>query len=951
MFSVNSTADILAPPAGVVTLRSAIEAANSTAGNNTINLTVPGTYKITLVGTPGEADNAAGEFAIIPNPASPPNSTLLIENTSGGTAIVDGNQLNRVFDVNPGNTNNLATKLLVTMQGFTIQNGLAADPMNPGGPSSGGGIRDQGNADLTLTNMVITHNSASTDGGGVSMENAPASTPWTLTVNSSTISNNHAGDAGGGLETDGTGSVFINTGSVLTGNTGAGIWLDAIGTGSANLTMNGVVVTNNSAPHGPGGGIGNAGNGAVTIENSTVSNNFSGSDGGGFGDQNNLGTLTVMNSLFQGNTAKGNGGGIQDGGVSSAITASEITGNSSAGAGGGVATASNSTAITDSEITGNSSAGAGGGVFAQGSTLTILRSTVADNTSGFSGGGIDIATTGTGSAASTITDTTITGNNVLSNGGGFGGGIDAIALVGELSLLNDTINGNFAMQGGGILWTAGPAATFNVKNTIIAHNTANSAGPDAFNAFSAVAFTDNGGNLIGISGAGSGNFGFGAATTQTGTVATPLDPLLGLLQDNGGPTIGPPGSTVVLQTVAPLAGSPALAKGLVSGAPPTDERGFPSVVNNNVNVGAVAEQAFFAAAAGSGSMVNVYDPATGTLKFSFLAFAPSFTGGVRVAVGDINGDGVSDIICASGPGQDPLIKVVDGTKLGDLQANGEIADSALLAKFDAYTPFFLGGVNVAYGLGRNGVPELITGAGPGGGPHVLVIDGTKLNQVSSTGQILPSAVLGSFYAYDPAFTGGVSVAAGDVNGDGVIDVITGAGPGGGPHVKVVDGTKLNDLASDSEPLPSALLASFYAYSPFFTGGVSVAFAEGVNGDPELTTGAGPGGAPHVLVLDATKLTEVGSNGQILPSAVLGSFYAYDPAFTGGVRVAAADLNGDGVIDVLVGPGPGTPQTLKVVDDTKFNDLQSNSEIADSALLDNFFAFGSSFADGIFVGAS
>ena len=74
---MNSTADILTPPTGVVTLRSAIEAANSNIGNNTINSTVPGTYKITLVGTPGEADNAAGEFAIFPNPSSPPNSTLL----------------------------------------------------------------------------------------------------------------------------------------------------------------------------------------------------------------------------------------------------------------------------------------------------------------------------------------------------------------------------------------------------------------------------------------------------------------------------------------------------------------------------------------------------------------------------------------------------------------------------------------------------------------------------------------------------------------------------------------------------------------------------------------------------------------------------------------------------------------------------------------------------------
>jgi hypothetical protein len=984
VFNVNNTLDIIPHP-GNVTLRSAIEAANNTAGNNTINLTVPGTYEITMVGTPGEADNLAGEFAIFPNAASPPNSTLLIDNTSGGTVIVDANQLNRVFDINPGNTSNPATKLLVTMQGFTIQNGLAADPMNPDAAgSSGGGIRDQGNANLTLTNMVITHCSATADGGGVSMENAPASTPWTLTVNNSTISNNHAGDAGGGLETDGTGSVLINTGSAVSGNTcfnlGAGIFLDPIGTGSANLTMNGVVVSNNSAQSGQGGGIGNAGDGAVTIENSTVSNNFSGADGGGFGDLNNLDTLTVLNSVFEGNTAKGNGGGIHAGGPSTMIThskitgnssgslgggvtadgatteltiaASEITGNSSTDSGGGVAANGTSTTITDSEIDGNSSGGSGGGVFSTASTLTILRATVADNTSGLDGGGIEVETTGSGTAGSTITDATITGNRALNNAGANGGGIDApTAFSGALSLLNDTINGNFATVGGGIFWTFSGTSTFDVKNTIVAHNAASNAGPDAL---ASVPFADGGGNLIGVSGAGSGNTGFTAATTQTGTVVAPLDPLLGPLQDNGGLTIGPPGptpSSMGLLTEAPLRLSPALAKGVVSGAPPTDERGFPSVVNNNVNVGAVAEQAFFAAAAGSGSRVNVYDTATGALKFSFLAFDPSFTGGVRVAVGDINGDGVSDIIVASGPGQAPLVKVIDGTKLSQLQANGEIADSALLAKFDAYSPFFLGGVNVAYGLGRNGVPELITGAGPGGGPHVLVIDGTKLDVLLPNGQIAPSALLGTSYAYSPFFTGGVNVAAGDVNGDGVIDVITGAGPGGGPHVKVIDGTKLNDLQNNSEIAPSALLASFFAYSPFFTGGVSVAFGEGINGEPELITGAGAGGSPHVKVIDGTKLSQHQANGEIADSALLAQFYAYDPAFTGGVRVAAADLNGDGVIDVLLGPGPGTPQTLKLVDGTQLNDLQSNAEIANSALLDNFFAFGSSFKDGIFVGGS
>ena len=234
VFNVNSTADILKPAAGVVTLRSAIEAANDTPGGNTINLTVPGTYSITLPGTPGEVNNAAGEFAI-----SAAGGNLTIQNTSNGTVIVNGNHLVRVFDINPlftvetavvtavgsgftsapkvtltggGGTGATATaaiadgqvvsvtitnagsgytsapiitfsggggkgaaataivaspKISVTFIGFTIENGLANGGNVPAG--AGGGIRDNDNANLTLTNVVVTNNTASADGGGVSM--------------------------------------------------------------------------------------------------------------------------------------------------------------------------------------------------------------------------------------------------------------------------------------------------------------------------------------------------------------------------------------------------------------------------------------------------------------------------------------------------------------------------------------------------------------------------------------------------------------------------------------------------------------------------------------------------------------------------------------------------------------------------------------------------------------
>ncbi len=79
-------------------MRSAIETANATPGGNTINLTVPGTYKITIPGA-GEDNNATGDFDILPS-----GGNLTIVNTSGGAVIVNGNHLDRVFDINPANT-------------------------------------------------------------------------------------------------------------------------------------------------------------------------------------------------------------------------------------------------------------------------------------------------------------------------------------------------------------------------------------------------------------------------------------------------------------------------------------------------------------------------------------------------------------------------------------------------------------------------------------------------------------------------------------------------------------------------------------------------------------------------------------------------------------------------------------------------------------------------------
>ena len=112
--------------------------------------------------------------------------------------------------------------------------------------------------------------------------------------------------------------------------------------------------------------------------------------------------------------------------------------------------------------------------------------------------------------------------------------------------------------------------------------------------------------------------------------------------------------------------------------------------------------------------------------------------------------------------------------------------------------------------------QMVTGSGPG--------DPAEVHLIESSGER-------AFLAYDPLFLGGVHVALGDVDGDGTADIITGAGTGGGPHVRVFSGADLSELAS------------FFAYSPAFVGGVTVAAGD-VDGDglADIITGAGPGGA-------------------------------------------------------------------------------------------------------------
>ncbi len=436
VFNVNTLADGFNLGPGVLSLRQAISMANSTPGGNTINLTVPGTYNITVFGA-GEDNNQSGDFDILPS-----GGNLTIQNASGGIAAVSGDGTDRVFDINPADTGTNAP-FKVTMVGFAVEDGFASP--GDGAAGSGGGIRDQGNASLELDYVTVQNNTATADGGGIAMENV-TNVPWKLTVNSSVIKDNHAGDAGGGIDEDGQGTIAINAGTYLIGNTttnqGGGLWLDAIDGVTANTTISGTVISGNIAFAGVGGGVGNAGSGNVVFNTDLVENNYSGSAGGGFGDSGNTGNLTVEgNSLFQYNAALAGGGGIQEGGPLTIITDSAILHNTTQGNGGGVLAGNvnspaqlvpnNVIGFFDVTIDGNAGVN-GGGIEDTATTLNISLSLVDNNkamglnggTDG-NGGGIDVPNGGMGTNVASTVNVIQTlflrntaGNSEIGNGGG-----------------------------------------------------------------------------------------------------------------------------------------------------------------------------------------------------------------------------------------------------------------------------------------------------------------------------------------------------------------------------------------------------------------------------------------------------------------------------------------------------------------------------------------------------
>jgi SdrD B-like domain/FG-GAP-like repeat len=337
----------------------------------------------------------------------------------------------------------------------------------------------------------------------------------------------------------------------------------------------------------------------------------------------------------------------------------------------------------------------------------------------------------------------------------------------------------------------------------------------------------------------------------------------------------------------------------VSAAPVQDTPGVVSAVGNYnlqpkfpVTGLSPNKPTYVASGAGQGSapLVRVFDYASGLERFRFLAYEQGYTGGVRTAVGDINGDGVPDIITATGFGGGPRIRAFSGV------------DGSVLQDFFAFESSYVGGLSVTVAdYNGDGFGDIIVGTDVGGGPRVRVFNGST------------NATIVDFFAFDPNQRGGVRVAAADMNGDGRADIIASTGAGVPTMVRVYNAVDLT------------ILREITPYMSQYTGGVFVSAGD-FNGDgtPDIITGTDVGGGPQVNVFD-------GKTGNSLTA-----FFAFESSFTGGVRVSAVDIDGDGKTEIVAAAGSGGGARVVVYSAAGLN------------AIDDFFAFDATVTGGSYV---
>jgi len=779
MVPVSVVGDTIYVPDDQVTIQAAIDAS---ADGDTV-IVRPGTYV--------ENINFNGKAITLQSEQGPE------------VTIIDGNDSGTVVHFNHAEGRDSV------LDGFTLQNGFAEE--------GGGGISMYGASLPVIKNNIITGNDSDLGGGG--MRCRQGASPLIL---NNTIEDNSA-QWGGGI------FCYDRASPDIRGNT--------ISENHATVYGGGIFCELECSPH---------------ICGNTIDGNSSGEEGGGICCYD--ATPHINGNIILDNTGLG-GGGILCWNSECVLINNTIKANTAVEFAGGISLTSDA---------------AGPEMF----PALVAGNAVVGNVAGTGAGGLHLRR-----STAEVRNNLITGNTASA---GYGGGIRLTSDT-DVLVSNCTIAGNSAVLGGGAIGAI-LGAEVNIENCILWGNTAPTGKTLALADDSTLSISycdvDGGEAAVDVEAGSTLDWGvenidvnplfeslgdddyFLAASSQcidAGDVASRViggTTTVGLAKDAGILDMGfhYPGLAYLLTGPGPAIENPPMIRLFQPecDGEPVGEWNAYGATGYGVNVtagdvnGDLHDEVITGAGPGDiyGPHVRGFDVSgTPISGLSFLAYGTNKYG-VNVACGDIDADGFDEIVTGAGPG------AVFGPHVRAWNYDGGPAVTPLsgVSYFAYGTPKW--GVNVSCGdIDGDGYDEIVTGAGPGAvyGPHVRGWD-VNGGTVAAMGNV-------SFLAYGTNKFG-VNVACGDIDGDGIDEIITGAGPGEvfGSHVRGwnVDGGAVSPIAN----------ISFFAWSPDdLRYGANVFSGTDLNGNgrDEIVVGQGPdpnaGSEIKVYLYDGTQVIE------------------------------------------------------------------------------------------------